>query len=185
MAYGVLIESSIQAKDIDALNRSAVGTIAVAGAGLVAVTAPTTQGEDRWTITAPATGALGSLWMAYNPSAKYITTADGLQLAGVSADPRAYTNPANKSLTIFKPKVGDEIVVTVDAVESASQAAVVAGDFLESKNAQTTFTRIASATGATAGSTSFRVEYVGTLAFPKAGVGIDYVKTFKAVCVQE
>ena len=184
MAYGVLIESSIQAKDIDALNRSAVGAIAVAGAGLVAVTAPTTQGEDRWTITAPVTGALGNLWMAYNPSAKYLT-AEGLTLAGVSADPRVYTNPANKSLTIFKPKVGDEIVVTVDAVESASQASVVAGDFLEPKNGQTTFTRIASATGATAGSTSFRVEYVGTLAFPKAGVGIDYVKTFKAVCVQE
>jgi len=185
MAYGVLIESSIQAKDIDALNRFAVSsTTAVAGGGLVALTAPTTQGEDRWTATVPATGALTGLYMAYNPSGKY-TVVNGKYFAGLSADPRDYTNVQSKSFTVFKPKVGDEIVITVDAVESASQSAVVAGDFLEAKNAQTTLTRVASATGATANTTSFRVEWVGSLAFPQGAIGNSYVKAFKAVCVQE
>jgi len=184
MAYGILIESEIQAKDIDALNKSAISAIDVAGGGLVVLTAPTTQGEDRWTATAPATGSLDGLYMAYNPSVKYTKVGDNY-FAGLSADPRDYTNLATKSFTVFKPKVGDEIVVTVDTVEAASQAAVVAGDFLESKDGQTTFTRIAEASGATAGSTSFQVEWVGSIAFPQGGIGMSYVKAFKAVCVQE
>ena len=130
MAYGVLVESSIQAKDIDALNKDAVSAIAVAGGGLVILTPSATEGEQRWTATAPATGSLGGLYMAYNPSPKY-TVVGTNEYAGLSADPRDYTNIAGKSFTCFKPKVGDEILVTVDAVESASQASVVAGDFLE------------------------------------------------------
>ena len=180
MAYGVIIESSIQAKDNDALNRFAVATVAIAGGGLVALTAPTTQGEDRWTGAVPSAQTLGGLWVAYNPSAKYY---DG-KFAGLSADPRDYTNPANKTFSVFKPKVGDEIIFTVDCVDATS-ANVVAGDYLESKASQSTLTRVASATGATSGSTAFRVEHLETLAFPKAGIGFDYVKTFKAVCVQE
>ena len=73
MAYGVLIESMIQAKNIDALNRSVKAQIDVAGGGLLALTAPTTQGDDVWTAAAPATGNLGDLWIAYNPEVKYIS----------------------------------------------------------------------------------------------------------------
>lgn len=183
MAYGFLIESSIQAKDIDALNRSVVSTVDIAGGGLVALTAPTSQGEDRWTGALPSAGNLGGLWMAYNPSAKYIVV-NGKTFAGLSADVRDYVNIANKTYTAFKPQLADEIVVSVDAVEASVQASVVAGDFLESKAGQYTFNRIASATGATAGSTAFRVEWVGTLTFPQAGIGLATVKAFKAVCTQ-
>jgi hypothetical protein len=55
MAYGVLIESMIQAKNIDALNRSVKAQIDVAGGGLLALAAPTTQGDDVWTAAAPTT----------------------------------------------------------------------------------------------------------------------------------
>lgn len=183
MAYGVLVESMIQAKNIDALNRSAIAQIDVAGGGLVALTAPTTQGEDRWTAAAPAAGTLGGLWVAYNPSVKY-TVVNGKVYAGLSQDLRDYTNIAGHTFDVFKPKVGDEIIVTIDAVD-ATGANAVAGDILESKANQTTFARVASATGATAGSTAFEIEWVGALDFPKAGIGIDRVKCFKAVCVQE
>ena len=59
---GVLIESMIQAKNIDALNRSVIcaGTD-VAGGGLIKLTAPTAQGEDRWTAAVPSAGNLGKL----------------------------------------------------------------------------------------------------------------------------
>ena len=183
MAYGVLIESMIQAKNIDALNRSVTSAIDVAGGGLIALTAPTTQGDDVWTAAAPAADSLGGLWIAYNPEVKY-TKVNGKVYAGLSADLRDYTNLAGEVYDAFKPKVGDEIVVTVDAVDSTSSSAV-AGDILESKAGQTTFTRVAAGTGATAGSTAFEIEWVGSIDFPKAGVGIEKVKAFKAVCVQE
>ena len=183
MAYGVLIESMIQAKNIDALNRSVTSAVDVAGGGLVALTAPTVQGNDVWTAAAPDADTLGGLWIAYNPEVKY-TKVNGKVYAGLSADLRDYTNLAGEVYDAFKPKIGDEIVITVDAVDSTASSAV-AGDILESKAGQTTFTRIAAGTGATAGSTAFKIEWVGSVDFPKAGVGIEKVKAFKAVCVQE
>ena len=182
MAYGVLIESMIQAKNIDALNRSVKAQIDVAGGGLIALTAPTAQGDDVWTAAAPSS-ELGGLWMAYNPEVKYILV-NGKKFAGLSADARDYTNIAGEVFDAFKPKVGDEIVVTIDAVD-ATGADAVAGDILESKASQTKLTRVAAGTGATEGSTAFVIEWVGTIDFPKANVGIEKVKAFKAVCVQE
>ena len=181
MAYGVLIESMIQAKNIDALNRSVKANIDVDGGNLIALTAPTEQGNDVWTASAPATGKLGNLWIAYNPCVKY-TVVNGKKFAGLSADNRDYTNIKGEVFDAFKPVVGDEIIVTIDDVD-ATGASAVAGDILESKNGQTKFTRVAGGT-ATTGSTAFQIEWVGTVDFPKAGIGIDKVKVFKAVCVQ-
>lgn len=184
MAKGFLIESMIQAKNIDALNRSAISEIDVDGGCLVALVAPTTKGEDRWTAVAPNEDALGDLWMAYNPSVKYLSV-NGKEYAGLSADVRDYTNVAGKTFDVFKLKKDDEVVISVDCVESASQASVVAGDILEAKADQTTFTRVAGATGATAGSTALKVELVDTVDFPQASIGVAKVKVFKAVVVQE
>ena len=181
MAYGVLIESMIQAKNIDALNRSVKAEIDVDGGNLIALTAPTEQGNDVWTASAPATGKLGNLWIAYNPCVKY-TVVNGKKFAGLSADNRDYTNIKGEVFDAFKPVVGDEIIVTIDDVD-ATGASAVAGDILESKDGQTKFTRVAGGT-ATSGSTAFQIEWVGTVDFPKAGIGIDKVKVFKAVCVQ-
>ena len=181
--HGVLIESMIQAKNIDALNRSVVSTIDVDGGNLIALTAPTVKGEDRWTASAPASGTLGGLWIAYNPSVKY-TEVNGKMYAGLSADPRDYTNIKNHTFDAFKPKLEDEIIVTIDDIDETG-ANVVAGDILESKANQTKFTRIASATGATSGSTAFKVEWIGYVNFPQAGIGDEKVKVYKAICVQE
>ena len=181
MAYGVLIESMIQAKNIDALNRSVKAEIDVDGGNLIALTAPTEQGNDVWTASAPTTGKLGNLWIAYNPCVKY-TVVNGKKFAGLSADNRDYTNIKGEVFDAFKPVVGDEIIVTIDDVDATGTSAV-AGDILESKNGQTKFTRVAGGT-ATSGSTAFQIEWVGTVDFPKAGIGIDKVKAFKAVCVQ-
>ena len=181
--HGVLIESMIQAKNIDALNRSVISTVDVDGGNLIALTAPTVKGEDRWTASVPATGTLGGLWIAYNPSVKY-TEVNGKMYAGLSADPRDYTNIKNHTFDAFKPKVGDEIIVTIDDVDETG-AQAVAGDILESKNGQTKFTRVAADTGATSGSTAFKVEWIGYVNFPQAGIGDEKVKVYKAICVQE
>lgn len=182
MANGVIVESRIQATNIDALNRTAKAAVDVAGGGLVALTASGAQGNEVWTAATPATGKLGDLWIAYNPS-EHLTKVGGKFFAGLSADPRDYANIAGRPFDCFKPVVGDEIDITVDCVDNTASD-VVAGDILESKNGQTTFTRVASSTGATSGSTAFKVEYVGTAPFPAGSIGMEQVKMFRCVCVQ-
>ena len=184
MAHGVLIESMIQAKNIDALNRSVKAEVDFDGGNLMVLTAPTTQGDDVWTASAPATGSLGDLWIAYNPEVKY-TYVNGKVYAGLSADARDYTNVAGEVFDAFKPKKGDEIVILADNVDASDVDDVVAGDFLEAVNGKKTFARVAAGTGATVGSTAFKVEWVGSIDFPKARIGVEKVKAFKAVCVQE
>lgn len=182
MANGVIVESRIQATNIDALNRTAKAAVDVAGGGLVALTASGAQGNEVWTAAAPASGSLGGLWIAYNPS-EHLTKVGGKFFAGLSEDPRDYVNIAGRPFDCFKPAVGDEIDITIDCVD-ASGSSVVAGDILESKANQTTFTRVAASTGATSGSTAFKVEYVGTAPFPAGSIGMEQVKMFRCVCVQ-
>ena len=182
MAYGVIVESRIQATNIDALNRTAVCADAVDGGCLVALAESGAQGNEVWTATAPAAGTLGDLWIAYNP-AEHLTEVNGKMFAGLSKDPRDYTNLANRPFDVFKPQVGDEIDITSDCVD-ASKSSIDVGDILESKAGQHTFQRVAKATGATAGSTAFRVEYIGKLPFPQAGIGMEQATMYRLVCVQ-
>lgn len=182
MANGVIVESRIQATNIDALNRTAKAAVDVAGGGLVALTASGAQGNEVWTAAAPASGTLGGLWIAYNPS-EHLTKVGGKFFAGLSEDPRDYVNIAGRPFDCFKPVVGDEIDITVDCVDSTASS-VVAGDILESKADQTTFTRKAASAGATAGSTAFKVEYVGKAPFPAGSIGMEQVTMFRCVCVQ-
>ena len=185
MAHGILIESKIAAKDIDALNRSVVAEEDVDAGSLLALTAPTKVGSDVWTAEAPSADALTGLWLAYMPTNR-ITKIDDLEFAGLSVDDRRYTNLANKTFDAFKPKVGDEIEVSFDCVVEADKDAVVDGDFLESKAGEFKLARKTKATGATAGHTAFQVEYTKKYRFPKThGIGDVDVKFFRAVCVAE
>ena len=182
MANGVIIESRISATDVDALNRFCVSENDVAGGALIALAAPTKQGDEVWTATAPVAGTLGGLWIAYNPSEHY-TEVNGKMFAGLSADPRDFVNIKKRTFSAFKPVKGDQIVITADCIDDTSE--IVTGDFLEAKAGQSTFTRVAKVTGATAGSTAFQVEWIGVLPFPKVGIGMEYAPAYKIVCVQE
>ena len=183
MANGVIVESRIQATNIDALNRTAqTESTDVAGGGLVALAPSGTQGNEVWTATTPS-DTLTGLWIAYNP-AEHLTKVGDKLFAGLSEDPRDYVNIGGRPFDVFKPQIGDEIVITEDCVDSSVSSAV-AGDILESKAGQTTLARVAAATGATSGSTAFKIESVFNLPFPQDGIGNAYVKAFKCLCVQE
>ncbi len=183
MANGVIVESRIQATNIDALNRTAqTESTDVAGGGLVALAPSGTQGNEVWTATTPS-DTLTGLWIAYNP-AEHLTKVGDKLFAGLSEDPRDYVNIGGRPFDVFKPQIGDEIVITEDCVD-ASVSSAVAGDILESKASQTTFARIAAGTGATANHTAFKIEWVGTLPFPQGGIGMEQVKAFRCVCIQE
>lgn len=185
MANGFMIESRISATNDSALNRDAIAQIAVAGGELVALTAPTKQGNDVWTAAAPAAGTLGRCWMAYNPSL-HLTMVGENAFAGLTEDPRDYTNEPNITFSVFKPVLDDEIVVSVDCIDDTS-AQIVNGDILESKANQTKLTRIAADTGATAGSTAFKVEHKYIIPFPagRGKIGMDQQVGYKIVCIQE
>lgn len=185
MANGFMIESRISATNDSALNRDAVAQIAVAGGELVALTAPTKQGNDVWTAAAPAAGTLGRCWMAYNPSL-HLTMVGENEFAGLTEDPRDYTNEPNIVFSVFKPVPYDEIVVSVDCIDDTA-AQIVNGDILESKANQTKLTRVAAATGATTGSTAFKVEHKYIIPFPagRGKIGMDQQVGYKIVCIQE
>ena len=178
MAYGIMIESRIAATNVDAYNKSAVSsTSAFDGGNLVVLAAPSAQGEERWTATVPATGSLTGLWMAYNPS-EHLTAVNGKYFAGLSADPRDYTNIQGRTFSVFKPQVGDEIEVTADAVSGSS---IAAGDVMEGADGSTKLTKVGSHT---AGNTAFKVVWKGVSPFPQAGIGMESATIYRLVCIE-
>lgn len=183
MAKGFIIESMIAATDVVAYNRYAKSAVDIDGGNLVALTAPTAQGDDVWTATKPATGGLNGLWIAYNPSFRITEIGDN-EYAGLSADVRDYTNVAGRVFTVFKPQIGDIFVLSADAVDASAEN-VAAGDYLEAKNAQTTWTRKTSSPDAN--TTAAVVMHKVNIPFPavKGHVGFTKQAGFKVELVQQ
>lgn len=181
---GFIIESMVAATDVVAFNRYCIAEADIDGGNLIALTAPTTQGDDVWTASEPAVGALGGLWIAYNPSLHITEVGDG-EYAGLTADPRDYTNVTGKVFSAFKPQIGDIFVLSKECVD-ASVSSAVAGDFLESKASQSTWQRIAKNTGATAGSTAVQIMHKVNIPFPatKGTIGMTKQEGFKVEVVQ-
>ena len=118
--------------------------------------------------------------MAYNPSYHVVTTPNipNGQFAGLSIDPRAFTNPMNRTFSIFKPVKYDNIVVSVDAVSGEN---IARGTILEGAANSTLLTKVAQHT---AGNTAFVVEWQGVLPFPQAGIGNDFYTGYKIECIE-
>lgn len=182
--HGFMIESKIAATNVGSLGRDAVAEMNVDGGCLVTLTSAGEQGNEVWKAAAPEAGSMGDCYMAYNPAPKYADWQD-MTFAGLSANVRDYTNIAGLPFSVFKLKKEDQIDISIDSVD-ATGAVAVAGDILESKAGQNTWTRVAAGTGATAGSTAARIDWVGSLPFPKKqGIGMEMVKVFRISVIQE
>lgn len=114
MAYSVLIQDLVVAKDIDSFNRSAVSASAYENGAVGYFSGKsTTAGEaEVWTMVAPATAHLYDLWMAYEPEIVLTNS----QYKGLDPNISNFINPAGKMFSVYKPEIGDLITLTADGI---------------------------------------------------------------------
>ena len=117
MAKSVLIPCSIAADHVGSYVKSGKhATVAVENGHVVLRGAKsTTAGEsDVYVTTTPATAnlAAGDYYIVYDSP---IPTVDS-KYKGITDDPREFSIPATKTFSMFKPQVGDEIIITVDGL---------------------------------------------------------------------
>ena len=168
---GFLYETQISAKDNDALNRFAVASADIDGGTLVSLGA--VAHGDVFTATKATDGTGGGLWMAYNPEEHLTKVGDNL-FAGLTADPRDYTNIADRTFDVFKPVAGVDIVGFTAGNIKAGETVEV-GKFLE-----VGANGLEVKASATANTTSFEVIKIEKVPFPQAGIGAEYAD--KYVC---
>lgn len=124
MAYhGIVVQNSVQAANVDSLNRSVVGTVDIDNGfvfTLSGYSATAGQGEV-WSATPTVTGSLTNLWMAYEPEV-VITISGTKQYKGINPDPRDFYNIAGNVFSAFKPQIGDLITLTDEALAGTKGA---------------------------------------------------------------
>ena len=174
----VLVQTQVQAMNIDALNRSAVAAAEVEN-GMVfnLATQSTTAGEGEvWAVTNPVTGALTGLWMAYDPEV-VVVTSNGKQYRGINPDPRDFSIAAGDVFSAFKPMVGDLILVTAGG---ALDAPTGSNAFLEAADGAM---KMAWADTQTASTLSFKLIGTSYVSIPDGTIGTQRVTAYKLECV--
>lgn len=106
----------------------------------------------------------------YNPSEHFTKVGDKI-FAGLSADPRDYTNLIGRNGDAFKPQVGDIIGLTDGNIKA--DETVAEGKYLE-QGADGYVVK----TSPTASTTSLKVIKIETLPFPQAGIGMEFAKLY-------
>lgn len=114
---GVVILSSVAAKNIDSLNKSGVCAASALENGNVVVIGAksTTAGQkDVYTVTLPATATLATanFFMVYEPPVVLTDSA----YKGITDDPRKFNIPAGTVFSMFKPQKEDEIILMADGL---------------------------------------------------------------------
>lgn len=143
----VLVQTHVMAMDVDALNRVGVAESNVEnGTALVCGVQSSNAGQKHVFSVTPASGVAKDLWMAYSP--EVVSTIDGsLVFRGLDADPRHFTNIANKPFDMFKPVAGvDLIQVTKDFFATGYDPDTVSGAKYVEIQADGSFKAVASAT---------------------------------------
>jgi hypothetical protein len=128
--YGVLIPGAIQATNNDSLVKSAKCASALENSNVVSLGAlSTTAGEDEVYVAAtPATASLDTaIYYMVNEPVNVLTDSKYL---GLNDDPRNFNIAANKIFSCYKPKVGDEIMISADGLggSKASNTLIIPAD---------------------------------------------------------
>ena len=125
MAHSVLVPKKIMASDSDSLNRVAVSASAIDNGWVMQLaTRSATAGESEvWVGTAPAAGAgLKELWMAYSPEVVSVISGSNVY-KGIDADPQNFYHIIGEMIDVFKPQLGDILLMTGDGFATGTGAA--------------------------------------------------------------
>ena len=115
MAYSVLIAGEIAAKNIDSLNKFGKANFAVENGHVVALGEKSTAKNEAfvYTVKKPANLATDIFYMVNEP----VNVLVNGKYSGLTDDPREFNIPAGKVFTMYKPMVGDEVVITVNGID--------------------------------------------------------------------
>ena len=117
MSYSVLIAGEIAAKNIDSLNKFGKANFAVENGHVVALGEKSTAKNEAfvYTVNKPATDTLATdiFYMVNEP----VNVLVNGKYSGLTDDPREFNIPAGKVFTMYKPMIGDEVVITVDGID--------------------------------------------------------------------
>ena len=115
MAYSVLIAGEIAAKNIDSLNKFGKANFAVENGHVVALGEKSTAKNEAfvYTVKKPANLATDIFYMVNEP----VNVLVNGKYSGLTDDPREFNIPADKVFTMYKPMVGDEVVITVNGID--------------------------------------------------------------------
>lgn len=139
MAYSVLLAGNVQATNIDSLVKFGKASVDVENGNIVVLgdLATGTRENEVYVASTPAELTAGTpitenFYIVNEPVNVLV---DGLY-TGLTDDPTKFNVKAGKVFTAFKPQVGDEIVLSEDAMNNAISTnthIVPAGDALEFK----------------------------------------------------
>jgi hypothetical protein len=172
MAYSVLIAGEIAAKNIDSLNKFGKAAVAVENGHVVALgNKSNVKGEnDVYNVNVPATATLATdiFYMVNEPVDVLVNG----KYSGLTDDPREFNIPAGKVFTMYKPMVGDEVVITTDGVAGTSGENI----YVAPANGTTKLTWTDDVAGV-----SLAYKYVGDT---YVSVGNERVPAYRFICVR-
>ena len=122
MAKAIVQKTQVEARNVEALNRTAVHTAEIENGMVFLLQNYQNTAPGVWDLVAPSTGNLSGLWMAFDEGKILVQDANSEVYSGLSKDPGLYTNIANRPFDCFKPQVGDIITMTADAIGNTRTA---------------------------------------------------------------
>jgi len=172
MAYSVLVAGKIAAKNIDSLDKFGKASVAVENGHVVVLdTKSNVKGEnDVYNVNVPATATLASdvFYMVNEP----VNVLVNGKYSGLTDDPREFNIPAGKVFTMYKPMVGDEVVITADGLAGTKGA----NTHVVPADGTTKLTWAADASGV-----SLAYKYVGDT---YVSIGNERVTAYRFICVK-
>lgn len=173
--HGVLIQSSVISKNVDALNRRAKGTVDLDNGNIVNLNGVSTvAGEGEvWNAIAPTSATTVNLWMVSEP--EVVMTAG--KYKGLDPDPRNFYVASGDVFSISKLKKNDVIRLTDANFSNASTV----GTFVNVTSGSTQLTWAATSSVATVG----QLVTTQPLAIPTGTPGNNRVTTYKIEIIAE
>lgn len=110
MAHNVIIKRAVAGFNVDSYNRTVVADTDIDNGGVFALTRTDAQ-DLRWTASYAANASATGLWMATSPEVMYVN-----KEAGLSVDPRDFTNKAGRSIDATLLVKGDVIEMTGEGI---------------------------------------------------------------------